>query len=918
MFDPMDYRDFRAGLQLCQAPLNSRVPSLLSFSPINADIIVGVSTRQLYVWKLERCDKLSYVKCARTRLPHEDAPLGLYVEPESHLNPDLIGPDETPAVHKIPPDTVAGKNQSLCGRRALLQVDPDTIAMGVAYNPTLPASGLAEYADTINNDPPRSGFSEFDLESMVYTTDGLVTGGRGGELHLLNLQPDQETDSSTVVGLVAPNRQTATLLPPGSSFVTLLGHLMHAHLDTLDEYMDVIDPFPITHIAMSPTFNKMLVVRDNGGLYIYKMLRMDGVLQQVALQKSVMGCHNPFVGVGIVNVKNEVFCVSADTEGNICLWNIESGVKVGEIVFEVRALCMRALPGIPVVLVGLNSGHVQFVDFSTPDSPRLLRSIRFYKKPVRGIFTDQHGDIIVITAKDEKIFLVSGDPGRNFEPLGFLDPEAHRLAKSHELRGDRLRLITLTVMLPLSGAFLNVIEPQEKGKAATKDEDTLSLGGLGLPVPSEETEGNEEPSDKDSTASAPLVVTLYSLDQVSHEIAVINLTQLVAEHGVNELQSLHMHQCSGAGVIEAAITPDMEMLVSGGSDGLLCAIPLANNLPKVPSDVVEALALNSKGKLKALQDFQAYVPVDQSANAYTGSRDDREDTQLNFNQNAGEDSASKSRSKNTPAGKTRGGSRQQPKKSIISFEAFIPKDLEETNEESEAQDPTWLEEEMFKQQREDVKTLTSTKEQIIEDMAHMNDNLTDLQRVETTEFELDTEEHNAILDETNLILKNKRKEIMCNDLIKRFTHDVIKKQCWDSHQVKGRSLLAYDFPIRVDNYPLYEMRPEQTKLLKQAQIRRRVEINLSSFRQKIAEAQSLVRKESTRDSEASSEDADEEEQAPEEKNLVQAGGTAEKFGVRTDLLYGQLEIFTTDQKLTQIILIKVRISVVGMSGLIQN
>ncbi|BHF59878.1 Cilia- and flagella-associated protein 43 [Sparganum proliferum] len=192
---------------------------------------------------------------------------------------------------------------------------------------------------------------------------------------------------------------------------------------------------------------------------------------------------------------------------------------------------------------------------------------------------------------------------------------------------------------------------------------------------------------------------------------------------------------------------------------------------------------------------------------------------------------------------------------------------------------------------------------VIENMANMNDNLTDLQKVETTEFELDTEEHNAILDQTNLILKNKRKEIMCNDLIKRFTHDIIKKQCWDSHHVKGRSLLAYDFPIQVDNYPLYERSPQQARLLKQAQIRRRVEINISLFRQKTAEAEALLRKESARDSEASSEDADEEEQNPQE-NLVQTGGTAEKFGVRTDLLYGQLEIFTTDEKLVQITLIK--------------
>ncbi|KAL7063544.1 hypothetical protein AAHC03_0933 [Spirometra sp. Aus1] len=845
--------DFRAGLQLCRASLNSRVPSILSFSPINCDVLVGVSTRQIYVWKLERCDKLSYLTCVRTRLPHADAPLGLYTEPESHLNPDLIGPDETPAVHKFSPDTVAGltgktteEYEEFCDVKPrvktvsltwssqgfvilggvdghIILVDPETVAMGVVYNPNLPASGLAEYADTINNDPPRSGFSECDLESMVFTTDGLLAGGRDGTLRLLNLQSDQETDSSVGMGIVAPNRQTATCLPPGSSFVTLLGHLMHAQLVNLDELLDVNDQYPITHLSMSPTFNKMLVVRDNGGLYIYKMLRVDGILQQIDLQKNVMGCHNPFVGVGVVTVGRQVFCVSADTEGAVCLWNTGNGLKVGEMIFEERALCMRALPGIPVVLVGLSSGHVQFVDFSVPDAPRLLRSIRFYKKPVRGIFTDQHGDIIVITAKDEKIFLVSGDPGRNFEPLGYLvshndicsvafsrgrkgiiyvamvmqcqnnraftnvkffkitedvlyDPEAHRIAKSHEIRSDLLGLITLTVMLPLSGAFVNVIEPEENVRAEKKDEE-LSLGGLVTSTAGEEAEGNEEHSDKDSTSPSPPLVTLYSLDQVSHEIAIINLTQAVAVHpsssaisdyqltrvahdyrtinllstlspnlfittsisgtvkiiltnetGVTELLSLHVHQWSGAGVVEAAITPDMGLLITGGSDGLLCAIPLGNKLPKVPSGVLEALTLNSKGKLKALQELQTYAPVNQSANAYTtsadgASNDGSNSNQLNLNQNAGEDSASKNtsvRPKNTPAGGGRVGTRQiQRQKSVMSFEAFLPKDFEEVEEESESQDPTWLEEEMMKQQREDVETLTSTKEQIVAELERL-------------------------------------------------------------------------------------------------------------------------------------------------------------------------------------------------------
>lgn len=51
-------------------------------------------------------------------------------------------------------------------------------------------------------------------------------------------------------------------------------------------------------------------------------------------------------------------------------------------------------------------------------------------------------------------------------------------------------------------------------------------------------------------------------------------------------------------------------------------------------------------------------------------------------------------------------------------------------------------------------------------------------------------------------------------------------------EVKGRSLLAYDLPIEVPNYPLYPRTEEESRLLNQAKSRRRIEIAVGAFYRK--------------------------------------------------------------------------------------
>ncbi|KAL5966926.1 Cilia and flagella-associated protein 43, partial [Taenia solium] len=224
---------------------------------------------------------------------------------------------------------------------------------------------------------------------------------------------------------------------------------------------------------------------------------------------------------------------------------------------------------------------------------------------------------------------------------------------------------------------------------------------------------------------------------------------------------------------------------------------------------------------------------------------------------------------------------------------------------------TWIEKQFQKQRAKDVEAMNSTRSRIIEGfgqikkelekMAEMNDKLTDLEKVAITEFELDSEERNAILEETNSILQKKRAEIEHEDLIKNFTHSVIKSRCWEMQEVKGRSLLAYGLPIEVPNYPLYPRTQEESRLLNQAKSRRRIEIAVSAFYKK--EYEKIYKKTSSESEKGSLEEMVEDEVVSESAD-DHLGSTAVRFGISTKLLYNQMELFTNDQKLTQAILIQ--------------
>ena len=73
-------------------------------------------------------------------------------------------------------------------------------------------------------------------------------------------------------------------------------------------------------------------------------------------------------------------------------------------------------------------------------------------------------------------------------------------------------------------------------------------------------------------------------------------------------------------------------------------------------------------------------------------------------------------------------------------------------------------------------------------MISSNEVVADIEKLERSEFILDTEEHQRHKGQEEKRIGAVREEIELANLAKMYLKDKIKRQCWDSMQVKGKAV----------------------------------------------------------------------------------------------------------------------------------
>ena len=80
-------------------------------------------------------------------------------------------------------------------------------------------------------------------------------------------------------------------------------------------------------------------------------------------------------------------------------------------------------------------------------------------------------------------------------------------------------------------------------------------------------------------------------------------------------------------------------------------------------------------------------------------------------------------------------------------------------------------------------------------MISSNEVVPEIEQLERSEFILDTEEHLRHKGQEEQRIGAVREEIELDNLAKMYLKDKIKRQCWDSMQVKGKAVKVHVYII---------------------------------------------------------------------------------------------------------------------------
>uniref|UniRef100_F7FJ43 Cilia- and flagella-associated protein 43 n=1 Tax=Monodelphis domestica TaxID=13616 RepID=F7FJ43_MONDO len=155
----------------------------------------------------------------------------------------------------------------------------------------------------------------------------------------------------------------------------------------------------------------------------------------------------------------------------------------------------------------------------------------------------------------------------------------------------------------------------------------------------------------------------------------------------------------------------------------------------------------------------------------------------------------------------------------------------------------------------------------------------------------------------NFLFLQIRKDAEMENLAKKFLWNILKEECWDSMNIKGQGLKAFHIPLEVKNFPMKNRTPEELEELNSVlQMKNFQAIDLK-LQKEIVDVHLT---ESMTSKPLEEEEEEEEEVVKSEDNLSfnLLGSLFLNFGIQMGMLTSQLELYTRDEKINQIILLK--------------
>ncbi|KAM4675995.1 cilia- and flagella-associated protein 43 [Discoglossus pictus] len=877
--------NWQEGIPLCSESQPGTIYTHLTFNPMNWHQLCLSGDTSVTVWNIEICDTIYHLKTVQVKLPNDE-------------------------------DT---------------STEEENLKMPVAtelsyYGPLMPTSAIAglvgDIAETFTAKEHRKAKVQPNYHCWSTTSD-LYVGCNGGYLLSINtdtqkvtiLQEKETSNAEEFSALVEKkeNIKTMALHKDGLYIAGSDGILGCCNIKgsqfTLKECWDSGEP--IEGIHFSPDYKMMSIATNKGSLYIYNHTKPEETFKVVSV-------YNEDIVAADFLTSGKKYCLSLARSGEVQVWSVEDGASISTLSLNIEATALACCPSSHYAVVGSSTGHTYFIDLIKVENPRIVQRTCLYHAPVQHLHFDQEGHFLLTGAADGHVFILDARPTSLFQVLGYTD-----------VGGDILSLSTLSITDKKQITGLALVSP-----TGDKDVTKLELFSLTLHILSNHVEatdprgmfkenviqkrhyqtqyplcsavmGRDASSVYGYSYNSPFIYKFLLPKEADDAVRILTADEkargsqigpgflclsphqkwvsVSARDGILYMQdSLTMksfaqvscHSYHTGGIRSMSFSLDGNTIITTGiGDGaLVCLKWTSAGKSKLDAavDYGKSLILSLKSEMNKEDQRLSEMPLwDIESNPPVLQEEHIEDKKLSVEITESDDSYT-SASLTTPVEAT-----------------WLDQKLNEAIKE---------ETDKFAEQKNSLKKGIKELRDTIQAMMRENESLPDIEKLDQQEFNLDTEEQERLQAESEKEVLRVRKEIELENLSKQYLREIIKKECWDSMAVKGRSIMAFHTDYEVKNYPLKEQTAKELEdFARVLNIKKTEAVDLKA-RKEIIEFPTTATVEE--------DDELEEEVVKNEDATSLIGSLSDSYGGDTSKLYRQLNLHSREEKINQIIMLQ--------------
>ncbi|XP_077093180.1 cilia- and flagella-associated protein 43 isoform X2 [Siphateles boraxobius] len=865
-------------IPLCSHPILGEDITALVFNPMNWCQICAVKSKALTIWNVERCGNYHLMNPSAVDLPATDGsaieceanPSHMLSRKLTHFSPQMptsavAGLSGDKADNFVPlkliktklcPSAICWSTSSDlyvgCKEGFLLCVNPDTLLVSVLYKPQ---------TEVTSTDDSEMSLQEGSFQSLALQDCNLFAAGFEGILRKIQMKANK---------------------------------LEVVQTWALDEAASAI--------CFSPDGETLLLTSNTGCVYRFKPLLKDKIVKVLDVL-----CGD-FVAVAPIYTDRNI-CLSVREAGDVQLWVLDDGQCMGSISLQTHVTSMACCLVAQYVVVGTATGDVLFVEMTTKQKPRLVHRVHFYHVPVDHLVFDQGGNFLITGASDSRMFVLNARPSKGFEVIGWIEAPGAIVSLSTQYQkesgqvkvlvlcsktgreineGNVLLLLTLIVQqltdstscvdvhgrlrkhvlhsclyeLPLAlcscvlatNKIFGYCQQRKVLQRFSIPEEAVQL------IPEKEAAGH---------FLSPAFLQLSPHQAWLATVGRDGLLRICEISTMDRCVQLQCHSCWQGGVGSVCFTPDGQTIITTGlRDGSLVCSRLRLKL----SGAGKAAAATHYGQSVA-DSFESVVSSENTVLTKMTDWDSQTQSftrcasfhteEVNFNE--------KMMSHETEQEENYFASPTSSTWLDGKFDAVLQEEIQQYAE-------------MKKNLRRNIKVLRDR----IKAMMEENESLADMEKLEQQEFNLDVEEQQRLQLEGKLEVTRVRKEIEMENLAKCYQREVLKRECWDSMQVKGKAIKAFHSENEVKNYPMKERTEKELEELHRVETARQIEQEDSQLQEAILDTISGEKK---------------EEMAAEDSPAL-TGSLSALYGGVNPYLYNQFNLHVREQKINQITLLK--------------